>query len=99
MDEIHAAVGQQDLGTTGWCHPRPDVVPSIAPAQAAGPSLKTFPTANCAMLRIRGDRTSLLAALAAHWADQQLDLPTAGLRPPGLTPAPLRRRPDTGPAR
>ncbi len=98
MDEIDAAVGQQVLGTTGWCHPLPGVVSSIAPAPAAGLSLKAFPPATCAMLRIRGDRSSLLAALAAHWADQQLDLPTVSLRP-GLTPAPLRRRPDTGPAR
>lgn len=28
-----------------------------------------------AMLRIYGDRASLLAALTAHWADQQLQLP------------------------
>jgi hypothetical protein len=27
------------------------------------------------MLRIHGDRVSLLAALAAHWADQQLQIP------------------------
>ncbi len=41
------------------------------------------------MLRIHGDRVSLLAALAAHWADQQLQIPTA------LKPAvqPIRRRP------
>ena len=32
------------------------------------------------MLRIHGDRISLLAALTAHWADQQLQLPQA-LRP------------------
>ena len=29
------------------------------------------------MLRIHGDRGSLLAALAAHWADQQLQIPAA----------------------
>jgi hypothetical protein len=29
------------------------------------------------MLRIHGDRCSLLAALAAHWSDQQLQIPTA----------------------
>ena len=27
------------------------------------------------MLRIHGDRDSLLAALAAHWVDQQLQIP------------------------
>ncbi len=27
------------------------------------------------MLRIHGDRNSLLAALAAHWLDQQLQIP------------------------
>jgi hypothetical protein len=32
------------------------------------------------MLRIHGDRNSLLAALTGHWADQQLQLPQA-LRP------------------
>ena len=32
------------------------------------------------MLRIHGDRNSLLAALTAHWADQQLQLPQP-LRP------------------
>ena len=29
------------------------------------------------MLRIHGDTGSLLAALAAHWADQQLQIPAA----------------------
>ena len=33
-----------------------------------------------AMLRIHGDRTSLLAALTAHWAEQQLQIPQP-LRP------------------
>jgi hypothetical protein len=42
-----------------------------------------------AMLRIHGDRSSLLAALTAHWADQQLQIPQA-LRP---VVAPLSRRP------
>ncbi|WP_411870251.1 hypothetical protein [Vulcanococcus limneticus] len=32
------------------------------------------------MLRIHGNRDSLLAALAAHWADQQLQIPKP-LRP------------------
>lgn len=32
------------------------------------------------MLRIHGNRDSLLAALAAHWADQQLQIPPT-LRP------------------
>ena len=41
------------------------------------------------MLRIHGDRDSLLAALAAHWAEQQLQIPQP-LRPV-LTP--IRRRP------
>jgi len=35
------------------------------------------PAIPSAMLRIHGDRLSLLAALAAHWADQQLQLPAA----------------------
>jgi len=41
------------------------------------------------MLRIHGDRNSLLAALTAHWAEQQLQIPQA------LWPvvAPLSRRP------
>ena len=40
------------------------------------------------MLRIHGDRDSLLAALTAHWADQQLQIP------PVLKPVaqPIRRR-------
>jgi hypothetical protein len=42
-----------------------------------------------AMLRIHGDRDSLLAALAAHWADQQLQIP-AVLKP---VVQPIRRRP------
>ena len=42
-----------------------------------------------AMLRIHGDRSSLLAALTAHWAVQQLQIPQA-LRP---VVAPLSRRP------
>jgi hypothetical protein len=41
------------------------------------------------MLRIHGDLDSLLAALTAHWADQQLQIPQA-LRP---AVAPIRRRP------
>ena len=42
-----------------------------------------------AMLRIHGDRNSLLAALAAHWVDQQLQIP------PPLKPQmrPIRRLP------
>lgn len=36
-----------------------------------------------AMLRLHGDRNSLLAALAAHWADQQLQIPQP-LRPQPL---------------
>jgi hypothetical protein len=39
------------------------------------------------MLRIHGDRASLLAALTAQWADQQLQIPQP-LRP---VPQPLRR--------
>ncbi|MFY8149491.1 MAG: hypothetical protein ACOVNL_09800 [Prochlorococcaceae cyanobacterium] len=41
------------------------------------------------MLRVRGDRTSLLAALLAHWSEQQLQLPGPAIRirrparPPG----------------
>ncbi|MCP9815131.1 hypothetical protein KBY76_00425 [Synechococcus sp. GreenBA-s] len=41
------------------------------------------------MLRIHGDRLSLLAALTAHWADQQLQIPTQ-LKP---VVQPIRRRP------
>jgi len=41
------------------------------------------------MLRVHGDRDSLLATLAAHWADQQLQIPTAFK--PLLRP--IRRRP------
>lgn len=41
------------------------------------------------MLRIHGNRDSLLAALAAHWADQQLQIPTM-LKP---VVRPIRRRP------
>ncbi len=43
------------------------------------------------MLRIHGDRTSLLAALTAHWAEQQLQIPQA-LRPV-VTPFSRRPRP------
>ena len=43
------------------------------------------------MLRIHGDRNSLLAALTAHWADQQLQLPQA-LRP---VVGPIPRRPGS----
>ena len=41
------------------------------------------------MLRIHGDRSSLLAALAAHWAEQQLQIP------PRLRPVvrPIHRQP------
>jgi hypothetical protein len=43
-----------------------------------------------AMLRIHGDRNSLLAALTAHWAEQQLQIPQP-LRP---VLGPIRRRPS-----
>ena len=43
------------------------------------------------MLRIHGDRASLLAALTAHWAANQLQLPQA-IRP---VVRPLSRRPST----
>jgi hypothetical protein len=43
------------------------------------------------MLRIHGDRISLLAALTAHWADQQLQLPQS-LRP---VVGPIPRRPGS----
>ncbi|MGB5134304.1 MAG: hypothetical protein WBN89_03930 [Prochlorococcaceae cyanobacterium] len=45
------------------------------------------------MLRIHGDRASLLAALAAHWADQQLQIPTmleSVVRPIRRGPRPMR---------
>ena len=41
------------------------------------------------MLRIHGNRDSLLAALTAHWAEQQLQIPTS-LRP---VVRPIRRQP------
>ena len=44
-----------------------------------------------AMLRIHGDRDSLLAALTAHWADQQLQIPQT-LRP---VVGPIPRRPGS----
>jgi hypothetical protein len=40
------------------------------------------------MLRIHGDRDSLLASLAAHWADQQLQIDTT----PKPVVRPIRRR-------
>ncbi len=45
------------------------------------------------MLRIHGDRSSLLAALTAHWAEQQLQIPQPlrpQLRPISTRPKPLR---------
>jgi hypothetical protein len=42
------------------------------------------------MLRIHGDRSSLLAALTAHWAVQQLQIPQA-LRPVVAPLSPLPR--------
>ena len=39
------------------------------------------------MIRIHGDRLSLLAALTSHWAEQQLSLPAQ----PTSSPSPLRR--------
>ncbi len=42
------------------------------------------------MLRIHGDRLSLLAALTAHGAEQQLQIP----RPPGPEPRVMKRKHD-----
>ena len=42
------------------------------------------------MLRIHGDRGSLLAALAAHWADQQLQIHRPPLTPLGRLQAPAQ---------
>ena len=39
------------------------------------------------MLRIRGDRSSLLAALAAHWVESQLAIPLALRTAPGTAKA------------
>ncbi|MFM1900509.1 MAG: hypothetical protein RLZZ216_1085 [Cyanobacteriota bacterium] len=47
------------------------------------------------MLRIHGDRDSLLAALAAHWVDQQLQIPIMPkplVRPICCRPRPLPER-------
>jgi hypothetical protein len=46
-------------------------------------------TVDLAMLRIHGDRNSLLAALVAHWAEQPLQ-PLQPLRP---VVRPIRRQP------
>jgi hypothetical protein len=46
------------------------------------------------MLRIHGDRTSLLAALAATWAESQLAIPPQVLAPRGSAvqaPIPAKR--------
>ncbi|QNI70133.1 MULTISPECIES: hypothetical protein [unclassified Cyanobium] len=44
------------------------------------------------MLRIRGNQLSLLAALSAHWAHQQLAIPRVHrlASKPNRGPAPLR---------
>jgi hypothetical protein len=36
------------------------------------------------MIRLRGDRASLLAALLAHWCEQQLALPLTRAKRPRL---------------
>ncbi|SBO41895.1 protein of unknown function [Cyanobium sp. NIES-981] len=68
-----------------------------APAQASGSRLER--AARPPMLRLHGNRLSLLAALTAHWAQGQLNLPAlgspspgAGLRRPGEGSDPARRR-------
>lgn len=51
------------------------------------------------MIRIHGDRDSLLMALAAHWADQPLQIPAAlkpVVQPIRRRPRPLRRAPLGG---
>jgi hypothetical protein len=56
-------------------------VPSVAcpgrllPAGIPRPTEAVEPSSSSAMLRIHGDRTSLLAALAAYWAESQLAIP------------------------
>ncbi|PZV05198.1 MAG: hypothetical protein DCF23_03665 [Cyanobium sp.] len=51
-------------------------------ARLESPQDGTRPPPDQAMIRILGDRASLLAALTAHWADQQH----------GLSSPPARRR-------
>ncbi len=51
------------------------LVERAAPIRLVGSTFRAT-----AMLRIHGDRNSLLAALAAHWVDQQLQIP-APLKP------------------
>ena len=74
----------------------PAVVPLVArPCRLlrwrSGPAQSGWRAALSAntMLRIHGDRNSLLAALAAHWVDQQLQIPTP-LKPQAR---PIRRLP------
>ena len=74
------------------------VVPSVAgrcrflPPGFLGAESAWWPALTpTAMLRIHGDRNSLLAALTAHWADQQLQIPQP-LRP---LVGPITRRPGS----
>ena len=66
----------------------PAGIPRQTEAEGASPVTST-------MLRIRGDRTSLLTALAAHWAESQLAIPLAIRAPRGgaepLGPIPEKR--------
>ncbi|MFQ6539174.1 MULTISPECIES: hypothetical protein [Aphanothece] len=47
------------------------------------------------MLRLQGNRLSLLAALTAHWADQQLQLPQPWRPSPREIRRSLPGRPST----
>jgi hypothetical protein len=51
---------------------------------------------NLSMLRIQGNRDSLLAALIAHWADQQLQIPPSlrAAPPTHLSRVKIRRSPS-----
>ena len=71
-DWSHCAIGCPALSLSGWAQPND---------QAR--VVQDMPIA--LMLRLHGTRDSLLAALTAHWPDQQLQLPS-GINPTAARP-------------
>jgi hypothetical protein len=63
------------------CPLLPPTVPNAKTATREQAKLLPSLTAITQMIRVHGDRNSLLAALLLHWSEEQLHLPSAQQKP------------------